>query len=516
MSRDATFYEHIFPFASESMQQFLSPLPTTLPCQFSTNYSEEVQNHFPLPNTNSDNTTDSQNDLSSENSSPTSSHNSESVQQEAHQTQVPPQMPTRKSSRQTTLPAKLKDFVLNHVPKANQVSKTSLVPEFQDFLVSHLAQKDPTSFKEAITQPGWKQAIDSELKALDDNETWEVTTLPTGKTAIGSHWIFKTKLKADGSEERKKARLVVQGNRQQYGVDYQETFAPVAKMVTVRSLLAVAALKGWQTCQMDVSNAFLHGDLEEDVYMKLPLGYCGKGECARAESTLPKDLVCKLKKSLYGLKQAPRQWFSKLSSALMTFGFTQSKTDYSLFVKSVGQKFTAILVYVDDLLITGNDESEIQLLKSQLSSTFHMKDLGELSYFLGLEVSKSSQGIFISQNKYTMELLKEGGVLNCKPYKLPMDPNLKLQADIGSPLQDPEVYRRFIGKLIYLTVTRPDICYTIQLLSQFMQSPTSVHMQAVKHLLRYLLQAPGQGILLARDSAVELKAYCDSDWPVVL
>ena len=150
-----------------------------------------------------------------------------------------------------------------------------------------------------------------------------------------------------------------------------------------------------------------------------------------------------------------------------------------------------VLVYVDDLLITENDDAQICSIKSQLSSVFHMKDLGEVSYFLGLEVCRSDQGIFISQHKYTKELLKAGGVLNNKPYKLPMDPNLKLQADVGTPLVDPEVYRRSIGQLIYLTVTPPDICYTVQLLSQFMQSPTSVHMQVVKHLLRYLLNSPG-------------------------
>ncbi|GKC78433.1 retrovirus-related pol polyprotein from transposon RE1 [Tanacetum coccineum] len=270
-------------------------------------------------------------------------------------------------------------------------------------------------------------------------------------------------------------------------------------MVTVKSLLALAAVKGWLTCQMDVSNVFLHGDLYEEVYMKVPLGYTGQGKSVSAEKFL-------------GLKQALRQWFAKLSSALLDFGFTQSKTDYSLFVKKHNESFTAVLVYVDDLLITGNNEEQISSLKTQLSSVFHMKDLGEVNYFLGLEVSRTAQGIFISQHKYTKDLLKEGGVLNNKPYKLPMDPNLKLQADVGTPLLDPEVYRRSIGHLIYLIVTRPDICYTVQLLSLFMQSPTSVHMQAVKHLLRYLLNSPGQGILLANNSAVELKAYCDSDW----
>lgn len=215
---------------------------------------------------------------------------------------------------------------------------------------------------------------------------------------------------------------------------------------------------------------------------------------------------------MYGLKQAPRQWFAKLSTALIFFGYEQSKADYSLFVKKDSTSFTAVLVYVDDLLITGNSPAAITNLKSQLSSHFHMKDLGELSYFLGLEISKNSQGLFVSQKKYTLDLLQEAGVTNATPYKLHMDQHLKLQADVGTPLTDPEVYRRLIGKLIYLTITRPEICYTVQLLSQFMQSPTSVHMQAVKHLLRYLLNAPGQGLLLANDAAVHLTAFCDSDW----
>ncbi|XP_071688419.1 uncharacterized mitochondrial protein AtMg00810-like [Rutidosis leptorrhynchoides] len=196
-------------------------------------------------------------------------------------------------------------------------------------------------------------------------------------------------------------------------------------MVTVRLLLAVSAMYNWDISQMDVSNAFLHGDLLEEVYMKMPLG---------------------------------------------------------------------------------------MQLKDQLKSQFHMKDLGSVSYFLGLDVSRSAQGVFVSQQKYTMDLLKKNGVLNCRPYKLPLDPNIKLQADLGTPLKDPELYRRLIGKLIYLTITRPAICYSVQLLSQFMQSPTSVHHQAAIHLLRYLLLAPAQGILLANKSTVELNAYCDSDW----
>ncbi|GJV14935.1 retrovirus-related pol polyprotein from transposon TNT 1-94 [Tanacetum coccineum] len=227
-----------------------------------------------------------------------------------------PPLPTRKSTRTIVLPNKLKDF------------------------------KDPVNFKEAILDPGWCDAMDLELKALDDNGTWELTTL-------------------------------------------------------------LVALKGWDTCQMDVSNVFFHGDLMEEVYMKSPLGYVGKGKKVTAANSLDSTLVCKLKKSLYGLKQAPRQWFFKLSNALVEFGFTQSKTDYSLFVKKEGSSFTTVLVYVDDLLITENDQSQISKLKAQ-------------------------------------DLLKERGILNNKQYKLPMDLKLKLQVDVGTPLIGPEVYRRAI------------------------------------------------------------------------
>ncbi|GJW07592.1 retrovirus-related pol polyprotein from transposon TNT 1-94 [Tanacetum coccineum] len=346
--------------------------------------------------------------------------------------------------------------------------------------------------------------MNDELRALEKNDTWDIATLPKDKKAIACHWIYKTNLKAGGALDKLKVRLVINGNRQRKRVDYEETFAPVAKMVIVRALLAIAAIKGWDTCQMDVSNAFLHSDLFKEVYMQMLQGYVGQGEEVLANSSSP--LVCKLKKSLYGRKQAPRQWFAKLSSALLSFGFVQSKADYPLFTKSDKSSFTAILVYVDDLLITSSSQTEIQVLKSQLSSHSHMKDLGELSYFLGLEINKNDLEIFMSQKKYTLDLLTEARVLNAKPYKLPMYAYVKLQADIGTPLLHPEVYKRYIGKLIYLTITRPNIFYIVQLLSQFMQNPTLVHMQAVKHLFRYLLNSLGQGILLANDSAAQLTA----------
>lgn len=211
--------------------------------------------------------------------------------------------------------------------------------------------------------------MNEELESLELNHTWEVTDLPPQRKAIGSKWLYKTKFNADGSLDKYKARLVILGNHQRPGEDYNQTFAPVAKMTTVRSLLAVAALQGWDIQQMDVKNAFLLGDLEEDVYIKLPLGYSAQGTRIQvlsegeSYSPAPTIQVCKLHKSLYGLKQAPRQWFSKLSTALQGHQFVQSKNDYSLFIKRQSDTITIILVYVDDLLIAGNNSDAIAAAK---------------------------------------------------------------------------------------------------------------------------------------------------------
>ncbi|XP_048501622.1 uncharacterized mitochondrial protein AtMg00810-like [Beta vulgaris subsp. vulgaris] len=253
--------------------------------------------------------------------------------------------------------------------------------------------------------------------------------------------------------------------------------------------------------------------------MTLPPGYEGEG--FRFDTGLTKEIhthnddktrVCKLLKPLYDLKQAPRQWFAKLSSVLKADGFVQSKSDHSLFTKQEGTSFTAILAYVDDLIVTGNNLSCIKQAKEFLNTEFKMKDMGELRYFLGIEVDGSSQGIFLSQRKYVQDMLEEYKLTQCRPLKLPMDTHVKLLSTSGEPLTQPETYQRLIGKLIYLTLTRPDIAYTVHVLSQFMHSPTSVHHQAAKRVLRYLAASIDQGILLASKSAAKLQANCDSDW----
>ena len=236
--------------------------------------------------------------------------------------------------------------------------------------------------------------------------------------------------------------------------------------------------------------------------MKLPPGL---------EST-SSSKVCRLRKSLYGLKQAPRCWFAKLVSPLKDYGFLQSYSDYSLFVYTRGRIQLNVLVYVDDLIISGNDSSALQTFKSYLSHCFHMKDLGPLKYFLGIEVARSSAGLFLCQRKYTLDIISETGLLGAKPVGFPMEQNHKLGLASGNMLSDPEPFRRLVGRLIYLAVTRPDIAYSVHILSQFMQEPRTDHWDAALRVVRYLKGTPGQGILLRSDSDLSLQGWCDSDW----
>jgi len=247
--------------------------------------------------------------------------------------------------------------------------------------------------------------------------------------------VYKTKLKADGSLERLKARLVIRGFTQQYGIDYQEVFSPVVKMATLRTLMAVAAAKSWPMFQLDVNNAFLHGELDEEVYMQMPKGIPN-----------PNHKVCRLRKSLYGLKQASRQWFSKLRDTLISLGYIQSKSDYSLFLNKTSTHITALAVYVDDILITGSDPTEIQHVKQHLDTAFGIKDLGKLHYFLGLEVSHTAHGFFLSQQKFTKELLRDCPFPIKSAASTPLPLSCKLSPDEGSLLDDPTSYRALVGK----------------------------------------------------------------------
>ena len=324
----------------------------------------------------------------------------------------------------------------------------------------------------------------------------------SGIKPIGCRWVYKLKHKPDGTVDRFKARLVAKGFTQTEAFDYFETFSPVVKLTTVRILLALATASDWFIHQLDVDNAFLHGDLHEEIYMKPPPGL-----------SLPQpNLVCKLNKSLYGLKQASHNWNQKLTLELLLLGYTQSSADHSLFVKKSASDITALLVYVDDVVLTGNSIAEINAVKAHLHSRFHIKDLGPIKYFLGLEVSRSLDGLVLNQRKYCLDLISETGMLGCKPAPTPSDPSIKLHADEGALLPDPSFFRHLIGRLLYLTNTRPDISFAVQQLSQFVSSPREPHMQQALRIIRYLKNAPGYGLLYKSNTSFKIQAFSDSDW----
>ncbi|XP_019087371.1 PREDICTED: uncharacterized protein LOC109127258 [Camelina sativa] len=274
-------------------------------------------------------------------------------------------------------------------------------------------------------------------------------------------------------------------------------------MTTVRTFLSVAAAKQWELHQMDVNNAFLHGDLEEEVYMQLPPGF---------RNNENRNSVCLLKKSLYGLKQAPRCWFAKLKGALTQYGFKESHSDYSMFHLRRGTSEIYILVYVDDIIIGGNDTSGIAQFKQYLGECFHIKDLGSLKYFLGIEVARNNDGIFLCQRKYTLDIISEVGYLGSQPAAFPIEQQHKLALSDGPLLKEPERYRRLVGRLVYLLATRPDLTYVIHVLSQFMHSPRADHWNCALRVVRYLKGTPGQGVLLSSECDLKLYGWCDSDW----
>ncbi|KAG8491024.1 hypothetical protein CXB51_014147 [Gossypium anomalum] len=341
------------------------------------------------------------------------------------------------------------------------------------------------------------------MEALEKNKTWDLVKLPRGKKPMGCRWVYIVKYKLDGSLERYKARLVAKRYTQMDGIDYLETFSPFAKMNTVRVLLSLAANQGWKLQQSDIKNAFLHGDLEEKVYMDVPPGF----------DPNTGQVVCRIKKALYRLKQSPKAWFERFTKVMLKLGYKQSQGDHTLFVKhSFSRGVTVLLVYVDDIIVTGDNLEGMENLKKCLVKEFEVKELGKLKYFLGIEVAHSREGIFISQQKYIVDLLTETGKLGCKPVETPIEVNHRLGNALEDAAVDERSYQRLVGKLIYLSHTRPDIAYAVGVVSQFMHNPKESHLRVVYQILQYLKGTPDKGILFKKGETLTLKAYIDADY----
>eukprot|EP00253_Pinus_taeda_P017794 PITA_17794 len=323
---------------------------------------------------------------------------------------------------------------------------------------------DPDTFAEASGHPHWEAAMNEEYHSLLANDTWDLVPLPKGRKLVRCKWVYRTNYGPDGKVDKHKARLVAKGFSQVEGIDYTETFSPVAKMNSIRLVLSLAASLKWEVHQMDVKSAFLHGDLHEEIYMEQPIGFI------QTDSSL----VCRLKKSLYGLKQAPRAWYAKMDNFLLKSGFSRCHSDNTVYTKTVGNSLIILVLYVDDLILTGSDPILINHVKSSLKKKFEMTDLGHLHYFLGLQVLQSKEGISLSQSKYACDILRHFHMEECKPAPSPFQSGVKLSVSCTSPEVDATLYRQLVGKLLYLTHTRPDLSFVVGLVARFLQNPVKV------------------------------------------
>ncbi|KAG9459176.1 hypothetical protein H6P81_003684 [Aristolochia fimbriata] len=320
---------------------------------------------------------------------------------------------------------------------------------------------------------------------------------------IGTKWVFKNKTDEEGNVIRNKTKLVAQGYTQVEGIDFDETFAPVARLESIRLLLATTSMMKIKLHQMDVKSAFLNGYLNEEVYVELPKGF---------EDPHKPDCVYRLTKALYGLKQAPRAWYERLTQCLCSKGFTRGGVDKTLFIKREDQKLTLAQIYVDDIVFgSTSDYAQRQFFK-HMQEEFEMSMVGELAYFLGFQIKQRVDGIIISQEKYARNLVKKFGLEDAKAMRTTMSTTDRICKDKNGTPADPTLYRSIIGSLLYLTASRPDICYSVGLCARFQSAPKESHVKTVKRIIRYVKSTFNLGIWYAAETRNVLAGYSDADW----
>ena len=367
----------------------------------------------------------------------------------------------------------------------------------------------PDRYEEATNSPNsseWIRAMNEEICALEENDTWELVELPEDRTEIKGRWVYTTKLNSRGEVDKFKARYVAKGCSQTPGLDFDETFSPTTRMSTIRALLQASVQMGMQLHQMDVKSAYLHAPIDHDVYLCPPEGY-----------KIPNDgkrWTCHLKKSIYGLKQSGRNWNQLLDSFLKEQGFRQSELDLCLYTMTCSNdEILKVIVWVDDLILASTHMSLIDDMKLKLSKRFKIDDRGPLQWFLGLEFRQENDKITINQSAYTDKLLDKFGMSECKPAPTPAAEGQYLSSDDHGEPNDNFDYRGLIGGLLYLSVaTRPDISWVTSKLSQFLQSPTNTHITAAKRVLRYLKGTSDWELSFCRVDDPELVGFCEPDW----
>jgi hypothetical protein len=362
---------------------------------------------------------------------------------------------------------------------------------------------EPRSFAEVERHMTWCAAMESEMDAVEKNRTRELADHPHGHSSITLKWVFKLKRDEVGAIVKHKACLVARGFVQREGIDFDDIFAPMAQMESVRLLFALAAQEGCRVHHMDVKSTFLNGDLKEEVYVCQPPGFAISDKEGK---------VLHLRKALYGLRQAPRAWNTKLDSMLKGMGFGQSPHEAAIYRRGNGGNALLVGVYVDDLVITGSKDAEVVTFKEEMNATFQMSDLGLLSFYLGIEVHQGDSGIMIWQTAYAKCVVELAGLTDCNPALTPMEERLKLSRDSTTEEVDATQYRRLVGSLRYLVYTRSDLAFSVGYVSRFMQWPTTEHQQAVKRIILYVAGTLDHSLYYPRcPGEAHLVGYSDSD-----
>ncbi|GKA53269.1 retrovirus-related pol polyprotein from transposon TNT 1-94 [Tanacetum coccineum] len=371
------------------------------------------------------------------------------------------------------------------------------------FFNEFLTHVEPKTYKQALEHSCWIEAMQEEIHEFERLDVWILVPCPDNILIIPLKWIFKIKLDEYGDVLKNKARLVAKGYRQEAGIDFEESFAPVARLEAIRLFIAHAASQNMVIFQMDVKTAFLNGELNEVVYVSQPEGFVDPEHPSH---------VYRLKKALYGLKQAPRAWYDKLSAFLIKSGFTKGVVDPTLFTRKAGKHILLVQIYVDDIIFASTNPKACKLFAFEMNSTFKMSMMGQMSFFLGLQVSQSPRGIFINQSKYAQEILKKFGFDTCTPIDTPMAERPDLDEDKGGKLIDPTRFRGMVGSLMYLSASRPDIVFAVCMCARYQAKPTEMHLTAIKRIFRYLKGTIHMGLWYPKDSGFELKAFADADY----
>ncbi|GJS90380.1 retrovirus-related pol polyprotein from transposon TNT 1-94 [Tanacetum coccineum] len=360
----------------------------------------------------------------------------------------------------------------NVIENLNQRTLRSQAQDQSNFFC-FLSTIEPKNVNEALTDNSWMVTMQEELNQFIANDVWELVPQPRNITIIRTKWVFRNKLDENGIVSRNKARLVAQGYNQQEGIDYDETYAPIARLKSIRILLAYACTLDFKLFQKDVISAFLNGFINEEVYMAQPSGFI--------DFKKP-DHVYKLKKAFYGLKQAPKAWYDRLKAFLIKHEYKMGMVYNILFTKKKSSNLIIVQIYVDDIIFGSTCPDMCDEFAKIMHDEFEMSMMGELNFFLGLQIKQMEDGIFFNQSKYIKEILKKFGLEESKPMKTPMSSDTKLTKDEECESVDSTKYRGMICSLLYLTASRTDIMFSVCLCVGFHEAPKTSHLKAVKRI----------------------------------